>query len=583
MRMQNKDSFKRGDRDNVVHIAIGEMIFTTGGCLKIKLYKEYSKPGKIRTYLQNLKRLDNSRFLVPDADQMEMQDGRLYISISPVPNQLIPFSIVVKSWQKNPQIRIPVFIELARFLVESSRELNQEGISTLPFSPLFLFYTSDSNNPWRILVLPFFDNGIGDWALADPLNWQWISANTVLAGEIHNASYLCGCVLHYCLSGDLFPDLLNNQEKFERLLKGRTGRFSNLNRILWAALPATLAEERENFKQILTGLLESNSEIHTDSEQPQKYLEELEAKFSANRLASRWEYEGKPDVALDLLLTYADYTVPGKVPWSMIARLKEQKGDREGGLDARINALKFDANDAERDSIYYLHRLANVIDGASLKVTGEYAFFKEAFYKIESVLPGNIDEFHALQMAHLETRYLRENNSALKRLDKDFNDPWNQVMRLMIMSRILNFQKKYPSVSRLCKKGIQIINKLPDQGLNNGRCVLSYLQILDGIAHFGAVGQLGDTSYLIDAFSRFTGALDVAVAIEAEDLINTSTQWLVFLEQYAVHFPHEICKTLKIGINAYLTAKKKAGFEIPANIEGIPSIPWYDENLFFPQ
>jgi hypothetical protein len=106
--------------------------------------------------------------------------------------------------------------------------------------------------------------------------------------------------------------------------------------------------------------------------------------------------------------------------------------------------------------------------------------------------------------------------------------------------------------------------------------------MLDGIANFGAVGRLADVSYLIDAFARFTGAMDVAVEIEADDLLEVVSHWLVFLENYAVHFPQKIRQTLKTGINVYLAVKKMVGVIIPDNFEEIPSIPWYDEYLLFP-
>ena len=129
--------------------------------------------------------------------------------------------------------------------------------------------------------------------------------------------------------------------------------------------------------------------------------------------------------------------------------------------------------------------------------------------------------------------------------------------------------------------GMEILNTLSHQGLNKGRYVLSYLQILDGIANFGAVGRL-DVSYLKDAFAHFTSALDMAIDIKAEDLIQIGSHWLIFLEKSAVHFPPKIRQTLTIGISSYISAKKKAGFDIPLNFEDMPSIPWYDEYLLFP-
>jgi hypothetical protein len=303
----------------------------------------------------------------------------------------------------------------------------------------------------------------------------------------------------------------------------------------------------------------------------------LEKDFSIDRLAARWEYELKPDVALELLLNYSDFVGQKSIPWGMVARLKEQDGDWEGGLDARLKALTFGEDDAVRNAIGCLFRIAGLE-----AVTGGHSFFVEAFNKVDAALCKPLEGFHVLQMAHLEARYLQEYSGAQERLKKDFSDSWNQLLRLMILARILCTREEYPTVSSLCKKGIRIVNKLNDQGLNEGRYVLSYLQILDGIAHFGAVGRLSDVSYLIDSFACFTAALDVAMGIDAGELIETGTHWLIFLENHAALFPPNICRTLTTGIDVYLKMKIGAGFEIPVEFEGIPSLPWYEENLLFP-
>lgn len=560
-----------------IRLPVGEMDHGSDGSMHIRLSKDQSSTTQMRNYLQTLHCLDNSRFWIPDTDRMEMKDGRLGLYYPRLNSDSKPFFTIVESLQKNPQIGIPIFIELAKFLVECSRELYKTNIPTLPLSPLILFYTSNSSNPWRMAILPFIDSKLCDWAQADPLNWQWIFPDVVLKGERINEDFFYASVIHFCLVGDIFPGLLSRQEKFERVLKGRIGDFSKLNQAIFEALPTTLVEERENLIQHLREWLEIKNTINADQEQIQKCLEQFERDFSAKRLASRWEYEGKPEVALDLLSTYAYFAASEKIPWDVIGRLKEKKSDWEGGLNSRLRALEFGQADAIRDALQFLYRIADM-----RKDSEKYLFFTDAFNKLTSCLPHVLDEFHILQIAHLEAWYLGEKTGALKRLEKNFNDPWNQLLQSMIIARLLCLQKEYPSVSRHCKKGIGIVNKLPDQGLNKGRYVLSYLQILDGIANFGAVGSIGDVSYVIDAFACFTGALDMALAIEAEDLIAIGAHWLIFLDSYAEHFPPKICRTLKIGINAYLNTKKKSGFEISLTSEIIPLIPWYDELLVFP-
>jgi hypothetical protein len=565
----------------LINLPVGEMMLKNDGDLGIILYKTYSKQEQVRTALQKLKYLDNSRFWIPDIEG-EMEGSRLYLSYPRIHAHLKPFIDIVKNWQENPQLSISLFIDLTEFLVKCSQELNQTGVFTLPFSPLLIFNVIGNPNTWRVVVLPFFDNKIVDWAQADPLSWQWVSWETVLEGKLVDEDFLCGAVLHYCLAGDLFPELLTRQEKFKRLLEGRVGRFNALNQAFAAALPTTLAEEGEIFCKLIKNCLKPESSTPLNKELHQKYLEKIEKDFSPIRLATRWEYEGKPNIALDLLLTYADFARPDRVPWYVIARLKEKKGDWEGGLDARLKALIFGQDEAVHEAIHYLRRRANVKLG-----TEKYTFFREAFYTLEASFPRAIDDFHVLQMAHLEARYLQNKIGALKRLKNDFSDSWNQLLRIMFMARILCLQEEYPSVSRLCKKGIQIVNELlvnelPQQGFNEGRYVLSYLQILDGIAHFGAVGRLSDESFLIDAFAHFTGAMDVALEIEADDLIKIASHWLIFLEKCADNFPPKICQTLKTGINVYFMIKKITFGIIMDNFKELPSIPWYDEYLLFP-
>jgi hypothetical protein len=560
-----------------IRIPVGEMEYSDNESIRIKLDKHYSKPGQIKAHLQALKRLDSSRYLLPNLQEIKMKEGRLYLSYPQVLHKRIPFTDILSTWQKNPQIQIPVFLHLAKFLVSCSQQLRQAGIALLPFSPLFLFYTLCSYGPWHLILLPVSDIKIGDWAQADPLSWQWISSKTLLEGSLTTESILYASILHFCLSGDLFPELLTRQEKFKHLLKGWTKPRPAFYITLSDALPISLDEERKNFEKVTENLLNPNHSIHSDKELFQTCIETLEKDFSIYRLASRWEYEHKTDVALELLLNYSDFAGQESIPWRMVARLKEQDGDWEGGLDARLKALKFDEDDAVRNSICCLFRIATLE-----AVTGGHSFFVEAFNKVNSALCRPLEEFHALQMAHLESRYLREYDKAQERLRKDFSDPWNQLLRLMIRARILCIQEEYPAVSSLCKQGVRIINKLHNQGLNKGRYVLSYLQILDGIAHFGAVGRLSDVSYLINAFDCFTAALDVALGIDADDLIENGVHWLIFLENHAALFPPNICLTLTAGIDVYLRAKIATGFEIPVKFDKIPSIPWYDENLLFP-
>jgi hypothetical protein len=560
-----------------IRIPVGEMEYQDNEGIHIKLDKHHSKPGQIKAHLQALKRLDSSRYLLPDMQEIKMKEGRLCLSYPRALHKRIPFLDIIGTWQKNPQIQIPVFSHLAKFLVSCSQQLRQAGIEVLPFSPLFLFYTLNSDDPWHLILLPIPGIKIGDWAQADPLSWQWISSKTVLEGSMPTESFLYASILHFCLSSDLFPELLTRQEKFKHFLIGWAKPLPAFHRTLSAALPTSLDEERKNFEKVTADLLNPDHEIHSVSEQFQTCIETLEKDFSIDRLAARWEYERKPDVALELLLNYSDFVGQESIPWGMVARLKEKDGDWEGGLDARLKALTFGEGDAIRNAICCLPRIAGLEAGT----VGD-SFFVEAFNKVDAALCKPLEEFHILQMAHLEARYLREYAGAQERLKKDFSDPWNQLLRLMILARILCIQEEYPAVSRFCKKGMQIVNKLLDQGLHKGRYVLSYLQILDGIAQFGAVGRLSDVSYLIDAFACFTAALDVALDIDAGDLIETGTHWLIFLENHAVLFPPNIRHTLTIGIDVYLRMKIGAGFKIPVEFEGIPSIPWYDENLLFP-
>jgi hypothetical protein len=558
------------------HLPVGEMTFDSTGSLRIKFHKNYGSLEQIRATLQMLKRLDNFRFWIPNIERLEMQDNRLCLSYTQSQNHLIPFTSILETWQKNHQLNIPLFIPLAEFLVKCSLELKETGISAIPFSPLLLFNVTGFPNAWRVVVLPYPDNKISNWAQADPLNWQWVSADTVLEGKMPDEGFLCGAVLHYCLVGNSFPVLLPQQEKFRWLLKGRIGCLNSLNRKLSAALPSSFSDEKENLINLITNWLRPGNSIQSGIVSPQKNLEKLGKDFSSYRLATRWEYEGRPGIALDLLLTCADFSSPEEITWDVIARLKEKKGDLKGGLDARLKALKLGAPGAERNAIHFLRRIANG------KLSMErFTFLEDAFSRVDKAFPKTAEEFHVMEIAHLEARYLQKNSGALKRLKKDFSDSWNQLLRIMLIARIFCLQKKYPSVSKHCKMGMEILNKLPHHGLNKGRYVLSYLQILDGIANFGAVGSL-DVSYLKDAFAHFTRALDMAIDIKAEDLIKIGSHWLIFLEKSAVHFPPKISQTLTIGISSYISNKKKAGFYIPLNFEEIPSIPWYDEYLLFP-
>jgi hypothetical protein len=473
-------------------------------------------------------------------------------------------------------MRLPLFVHLVNFVVESCQQLMNAGLQNGLVSPACLFHTADPVNSWRMLVLPTLNMSLGDLAQADPLTWYWTTPEQLFAKEAVNENYLAGSVLHSCLVGELFPKLLTKREKFQRFMTGRVGLFPNLSKAITSALPGTFTEEGEKLYKFISASLTPQGSSHLDHEQTQQYLQQLADELSAYRLALRWEYEGQPDVALELLCNYAESVAPQNMPWGTIARLKEKAHDLDGTLDAMLKALQFKESDAVRNAINYLYRVAAVYAGLENEL-----FFEAAFNKIDYALPDMIDERFALQLAYLEVRYLKSDERALLRLERNFHEPWHQVLKLLIKARIVNFQKAFPSVSKLCKQGIGILSKMPGKGGDDVRYAISYFLILNGIAHVGAVGRFDDPSYLIDAFSHFARALDQAVEIQENELFNTGAHWLAWLENYAVLFPPRICQTLMTGIKAYLEIKKIAGFEISVFFDEIPSLPWYKEELFF--
>lgn len=552
------------------------MIRTADGGLVVHLHGDHGKLDKGTSTSGELKHLDARYFFDCRVDTIEEQ--KLCLSYPGINSNMYLFTDVAKTWRQHPRVRVPLYISLVYFLSQSLERFQGLDIALVPPSPITLFYTPELPGNWRLLPVPLLSNGLGDWAAADPQTWQWIPPAMLFAQEPVDESLLVGRVLHSCLVGDLYPPLLSDREKFQRFLTRRVGAQRVVSRAVRSALPDSLAVEGEQLVEVILNSIVADRAVQANNQQPRNDIERIGRELSAHRLALRWEYEGKFGIALDLLSIYADLVNPRAVPWETIARLKEKQHDWKGGFEARLKALEFDPAEAVRNAILYLRRIV-----VTQPEPANNADVKELLEKIDQALSQNSPGLYDLQLAHLELRYLDSPDKALRRIERNYREPSNRLLQILIRVRVYCAQNQYPVVSKLCKQGVKILAQTPDREGQGTRNAMSYLLMMDGIAHFGAVGQYKDVSYLIDAFSGFTQALDLAVEVQADDLIYIGSHWLVFLQGLAAHFHPQIQRTLITGINAYLYTKKLAGVEIPESFEGIPSLPWYSESLFFPR
>ncbi|WP_420147095.1 hypothetical protein, partial [Spirosoma sp.] len=266
--------------------------------------------------------MKDSAWLIPRLKVSGTEIQLLYTS----PNSLQSISVASQEWRNEPQRNALCWLRLLEWQQEAYTILSHSRIDVLPLSPATVFVTSAQLGQFaqvvqfKFAMIPASQIGLKDWANASPIYWQWVNREAFLANKDFNPAYAATAMLHYCMAGDLVLEKLPKQEKFLRFLSGRTGRLTAFKTLLKEALPETMQEEVDVIGGQAGELLGQRNKPEDKPDLPGY----LVSKLTISRLATRWEYEEKYDLALQLWLDCVTWEGAAQISWSKIARLYAQ-------------------------------------------------------------------------------------------------------------------------------------------------------------------------------------------------------------------------------------------------------------------
>lgn len=461
---------------------------------------------------------------------------------------------------------------LIAFMCGCWRDLASMGMTDALWGigPATLRYTPGRPDPWRIVAVPQPRLSAADWAQADERVWLWTAPEVVLGGAAGDPglAWTLGTALEQALGGDGDSTLarLPAHERFRRVLAGRGARPAVLERALQAALPPSFVEERAQVLAALAELTAPAPERRPHGDALLELAGALLERIGARRVAARWAWHGRPEAARAVIEAQARSAPSRWVPWTLLARLDEERGDFEAALTSAKKALEEDEQgDGEREYVALLGRLAGRAPAAQLT---------EALTALDDREPP-VDDVTRVFLAHLEARHTGAAgaSAAMQRLSGGFATPWGEVLALVVTARIAAGSGDWVLVSRTCK---QARERLAAQGGGGepGRYLGAFVDVLDGIANHGAVALLGDPSYLIDAFEALSRALPAARAVGAGDLVEAAGAWLAVIARDAGKQGGTRFAPLLLGAQALMPAGASASRA---------SVPWYDEPRLFPR
>ena len=192
------------------------------------------------------------------------------------------------------------------------------------------------------------------------------------------------------------------------------------------------------------------------------------------------------------------------VPWDEQIPKLVQRGDLAGALEAAWNDIEENGPARIRFYLAVVQRIAARVPGPSTEVAA-------AIDRLVGAYSAKLDESDTLRLAHIRMRHLGEKSDRFGTANRKFASRWNDATaQLMLARRMLATGQAFNHVSRLCKEARALYQAMPEHGGKAGHYATAYLELLDGIAHVGAVSLYKNDSFYNDAFEHFGRALELA-------------------------------------------------------------------------
>ncbi len=501
--------------------------------------------------------------------------------------EAVPLARAIEPWHTDVAVSIAPILELGRFVLEVALEMSRGGFADALVAASTIRVVPGTPSQFRLVPLPSTGTSLADWARAEPETWLWVTRETALSAAGLDPAYLMGAALHQAIAGPLVPEGLTNREKFSRLLRGRMGLPARLSAAVKAALPRTLLDDATELERLIVDCLESNPGSRPTPDSARARLGALEEKLATERLIRYWGFENQPATVarLESLLPRppappSTSTGEGRAPAAPVVPWDEQipklveRGDLAGALEAAWNDIEENGPARIRFYLAVVQRMAARVPGPSTEVAA-------AIDRLVGAYSGKLDESDTLRLAHIRMRHLGEKSDRFGTANRKFASRWNDATaQLMLARRMLATGQAFNHVSRLCKEARALYQAMPERGGKAGQYATAYLELLDGIAHVGAVSLYKNDSFYNDAFEHFGRALELASRGPDDALTQACLRWFGWLGQFAVSAPGPPLSLLATGVEAVLGAHGLKLSSIAA--AGVPEIPWYDEFQLFP-
>ena len=572
-----------------VRLPRGELREDKGGSLRVTIPIVAAERRQVRSFFDRVASFgerhgEAALLLAPTTN--EEREGILTLTYAAT--DTVGFGVAGRVWRGDLAARLPTALAVCRAIVGAGLALERAGWGFLPLTPSQVRIArgaceagpaegsaASERGLVRLIALPPIAVSLDAWADADPAAWAWAPPEALL-GELGAATgYAAGALLHACIVDDLWPELLPPAERFQRLLRGRSGSLARVAEALGAALPKSSGLDGAELVETVGLLLDADRSRRLAGDEIRARIERLCERITTRELAAGWEREGQAQRAIDVLVRGASATPSAEIAWGELARLAEAQGDLARAIEAAARGLPHADAGELRGYVALLGRVA--ARGAS-----HVALLARGVELFDAAIAGDPGDAARVYLAHLEARHLGRGDAARSRLRARIESQWCRALGAAIDARAYAEAEQYPLASRAARDGRALIDAAPDGGGRTGSYLRAYLHLLDGIANFGAVRALGDPSYRRDAFDGFTRSLDLARTIAAADLVDASVHWLAHLHDAARPERSVAGEVLALGIDAYLEAHGLADAVRDPRLGAAPGVPWYDEATLFP-
>lgn len=481
--------------------------------------------------------------------------------------EALSFAAALPQIQRQPAIYLPELVELAFYLAACAQLFDRIQTPVL-IAPATVRLAPGREGGWRLLVVPLVDMSLAGWAHAAPEAWSWTPSARLLGSPApHADAYAVGAALATGLAGDIFPAHVAPGARFVRALRGWVGQPARITTAVRAALPASFSAEATALAALIPSLL---------SAPPADWraqLDQLRESLAPLRTAVRWEHEGKLDVARGILERMATRTARDRVPWDTLARLRGSSEDSDGALQAAIDALAADPDEHNvRELAAASRRLAH-----DLPADRHRPMLERAVAAVDALGP-RLGDLGRLHFAHLEARYLDRLTEAAARLARPAAQPWDNIVREIVLARIHAARGEWAHIAKRCKQLRPAIQAMPSAGGQLGAYVTAYLDYLDGVAHCAAAKIYRDAGYLADAFDRLVASIGAALGIcgASDPLVDGGVDWLHTVAEQAAALDVPDRATIASGVTAYLGALGLTRRTSELHRRETPAIAWYD-------